>query len=91
MLSMTGVSVGTAPTLIASVIAAGGQVQISNASSSTEVYLGTSTSVTPSNGFPIAAYGLVRLDNVAGGPLYGVTASGTVSVGFMYGNAFPEP
>jgi hypothetical protein len=91
MLSMYGVTVGTAPTLIAAVVPSTGWVQLSNSSSSTEVYLGTSAGVTATNGFPIAAYGLVRLDNVSGGPLYGITVSGSVTVGFMYGNSFPTP
>lgn len=59
---------------------------ISNVSGAT-VYLGTSTTVTSTNGCPLANNGVMHLSGVAGGAagaLYIILASGSVSAGVGY-------
>lgn len=63
----------------------GATIIITNGSSGTEIYLGSNSSVTSTNGAVIPPYGIIKLDDVISNNQVWVTTAPAASVGFAVG------
>lgn len=77
--------------LIANIPGINAEIVFTNGSSSTEIYLGNSNTVTSANGTPVPAYGVIRLDDVGNsGPIWVTTAAAATGFPFSAGLIFAD-